>query len=326
MRIGLVLGAGGITGGAFHAGVLTALAEEVGWDARRAEVIVGTSAGSMTGAVLRAGLPSSDLAARAEGRPLSAEGRRVASGLGGPPGGFPLRSTRRVPSAVRGAGGTAALRRMAMRPWDVRPTAVLAALLPAGAVPTSMITDGLDPLFGRRWPAEAFWVCAVRLVDGRRVVFGREGAPEATVGDAVAASCAIPSYFEPVVIDGERYVDGGVHSLTNLDLAGGLGLDLVVVSSPMSQAGRTTPRATADWALRRYCRAQLDREAIGVRRRGTPVLAFQPTADDAALMGINAMDPSKRAAVSAAVRVSAGRRLRRADVADRVEILAGAAS
>ena len=79
-RIGLVLGAGGVTGGAFHAGVLAALAEGTGWDPRRAEIVVGTSAGSVTAAALRAGLPAADLAARAEGRPLSAEGARILAG------------------------------------------------------------------------------------------------------------------------------------------------------------------------------------------------------------------------------------------------------
>jgi NTE family protein len=211
---------------------------------------------------------------------------------------------------------------MALRPWDVRPAAVAAALLPPGRVSTSMITGGIEPLFGTRWPKDPLWICAVRLRDGRRVVFGRDAdAPATSVGEAVAASCAIPAFFEPVVIGGERHVDGGVHSPTNLDLLGGLGLDLIVVSSPMSIAGRSRPQATANWAVRRFCRAQLDREAIGVRRRGTPVLAFQPTADDAELMGVNAMDPSRRAAVAAAIRVSAARRLERADVADRVALL-----
>ena len=65
--IGLVLGAGGEVGYAFHAGVLTALAEVTGWDAGSAEVIVGTSAGSIAGAVLRAGCSPIDLAARGVG-------------------------------------------------------------------------------------------------------------------------------------------------------------------------------------------------------------------------------------------------------------------
>ena len=317
-RIGLVLGAGGVTGGAFHAGVLAALQDATGWDARSAEIIVGTSAGSLTGAVLRAGLPPVDLLHRATGRPLTPEGRRVSTGLAPPPTGFPLRPS----GAPRPRPASAdSLARMAARPWSVRPGSVLSALLPPGRISTSMITGGIEPLFGRTGPREPLWVCAVRLDRGQRVVFGRDGAPKVSVGEAVAASCAIPSFFEPVEVEGVRHVDGGVHSPTNLDLLGGLGLDLVVVSSPMSMAGRSLPRPSADWAVRRFCRAQLDSEAVGVRRRGTPVLAFQPTADDAAVMGLNAMDPSRRAAVAERAFASAKHRISLKDVQERVTLL-----
>src|SRR5688500_14571542 len=76
-RVGLVLGAGGVVGSAFHAGVLSALADDTGWDRRGAEVVVGTSAGSGTGALLRAGLPAADLAAEALGGRMSPDGARV---------------------------------------------------------------------------------------------------------------------------------------------------------------------------------------------------------------------------------------------------------
>src|SRR5450432_3427349 len=75
--IGLVLGAGGVVGHAFHAGVLAAVAESTGWDPRDADVIVGTSAGSVVGALLRAGASAPDLAARATGAPVSAAGQRL---------------------------------------------------------------------------------------------------------------------------------------------------------------------------------------------------------------------------------------------------------
>src|SRR5205814_9838116 len=63
----------------------------------------------------------------------------------------------------------------------------------------------------------------------------RPGAPPAPVADAVAASCAIPSFFEPVTIGGVAFVDGGAHSPTNADLLADRELDLVVVSSPRSE-------------------------------------------------------------------------------------------
>ncbi len=80
-RIGLVLGAGGVVGHAYHAGVLDGLAEATGWDPREAEVIVGTSAGSVVGALLRAGFSAHDLAARSTGDPVS-PGRRRPRGPG----------------------------------------------------------------------------------------------------------------------------------------------------------------------------------------------------------------------------------------------------
>src|SRR4051812_27370312 len=67
MRVGLVLGGGGLSGIAFHAGALCAMEHDLGWDPRSAELIVGTSAGSVVGALLRFGVPASDLAARATG-------------------------------------------------------------------------------------------------------------------------------------------------------------------------------------------------------------------------------------------------------------------
>jgi len=163
-------------------------------------------------------------------------------------------------------------------------------------------------------------VCAVRQANGRRVVFGRDGGRPA-VPDAVAASCAIPGFFRPVLIGGEPYIDGGVHSPTNADVLGDAApLDLVVVSSPMSRRGRR-PRLSADQAVRAWSGALLDAEVLRLRRRRMPVIAFQP--DDGVLveMGLNAMDPTRRAAIAGQARESTLRRLARTDVASRMEVL-----
>lgn len=316
-RIGLVLGAGGAPGGAFHAGVLAALSE-YGWDARTAEVVVGTSAGSITAASLRAGLPPADLANRATGAELTPEGASVLGDIAYapiPPIGRP--ELRRMSRAV---GAPLTLLRAAARPWAVRPGSLMAAFLPAGTVGTGVISSMVGAMAGEEWPQGDMRICAVRLSNGRRVVFRRDAVPGAPLGQAVAASCAIPSFFEPVVIDGERYVDGGVHSPTNLDLLAGKGLDLVVVSSPMSMAGRSL-RLSLDAPLRRYSRAVLDAEAARVRTRGTPVIAFQPTAEDQRVMGLNAMDGARRGAVAAGVRESTLRRLDRPETKARLEAL-----
>src|SRR3954470_7649243 len=78
-RVGLVLGAGGPVVHAFHSGVLAALAE-AGWDARDAAVIVGTSIGALTGALLRAGVAPADLYARVIGEPVASAGRALLAG------------------------------------------------------------------------------------------------------------------------------------------------------------------------------------------------------------------------------------------------------
>jgi NTE family protein len=325
-RIGLVLGAGGAVGHAYHGGVLAGLEEATGWNPRDAEVIVGTSAGSVVGSLLRAGFAAPDLAARSTGDPLSAEGRALVNraGTDGGPVSIPSRPRRR--RGLPRMASPALLARAALRPfWMNRPGVMLAGALPAGGVPTELISTGLRKLFGSDWPSRDLWLTAVRLSDGRRVVFGRDGAPVAHVADAVAASCAIPGFFEPVAIDGVTYVDGGAHSPTNADLLAGRDLDLVIVSSPMSVAGNRL-RPSLDLPARRMCRLYLGQEIARIRRRGVPVLTFQPTGDDLATMGLNAMDPSRRAPVTKQARKSALRKLDRADVRELVSLFSTAST
>jgi NTE family protein len=321
-RIGLVLGAGGATGHAFHAGVLAALSDSTGWDARDAEIVVGTSAGSLVGALLRAGLSAPDIAARTTDGILSPAGQELMAEtdavLAAQPQ-FPPRPVRRLRVPVMAAPG--AFAHAARRPWRVRPTTLMAAAMPAGRISTGIVVDGVRPLF-EEWPEPPLWITAVHLDTGRRVTFGRDASSEADVATAVAASCAIPGFFEPVVIDGVRYVDGGTHSPTNADLLAGLELDLVVVSSPMSIA-ESALRLSPDQPSRRLSRLALGREVARIRKSGTPVITFQPTAADLAVMGLNAMDASRRVEVTRTVRDSARRRIVRADARDRATILTG---
>ena len=311
-RIGLVLGAGGVVGGAFHAGVLSALEEVTGWDPRRASVIVGTSAGSVIAAALRAGLSTEEIFARGEGtRPPTIPSR--SSGLPQP---ARARRIRLEPGPGRTAADVMALmRRAALRPLAARPLAILASLIPDGTVPAEFIRSGIEAILPASWPTDPLWICAVRQSDGRRVVFGRDAYPD--VAAAVTASCAIPGVFRPEVIDGVSFVDGGAHSPTNADVLAGSGLDLVIVSSPMSMAGRGL-RLALDQPARRWSRALLDAEATILRRQGAGVVAFQPNRADLEVMGLNAMDRSRRTPVARQARESTLRRLERADTRRRL--------
>lgn len=298
-RVGLVLGAGGVAGQAFHAGVLGALGEDAGFDAGSAEVIVGTSAGSIAAALLRAGRSGSELLGRfgpmAQGGPVAQDGGRAPVGpdAGAHAGAAPL--------------GVASL--AAPQPGRARIGGRLARLVPAGRRSPGGIITMVRGAAGETWPGPATWICAVRRRDGRRVVFGQPQAPASDFPRAVAASCAIPGYFAPVVIGDEPYVDGGAHSPTNLDLLTGLGLDLVLVSSPMSVSRSAALGPRVDLGARLLFRAGLAREARPVRKGGTTVVTLQPTADDLRAMGLNAMDTRRVQDIEAQARTSTRNRL-----------------
>lgn len=305
--VGLALGAGGVIGHSWHAGVLAALAEW-GWDARRASVVVGTSAGAVVGAMVRADLSPADLLARSLDRPLSTAGRRIVAGalLTGP---MAAPSFRPPP---RGGWAPASPRTLlrAFNPLAPRLGLLAAGGLPRGTTDTAVISDGVDRLHRGRWPDLPLWVCAVRLDDGHLVVFGRDD-EQATVGQAVAASCAIPGFFSPVPIAGRDHVDGGVHSPTNVDQLARLDLGVVVVSSPMSLDRTAARRPRPDLVLRLGHRARLVREVATVRRSGTVVVSFQPGPGDIATMGPpgSAMRPGRRGPVARQARETTLRRL-----------------
>lgn len=297
-RIGLVLGGGGITGTAFHAGVITGLADQ-GWDARDAEIIVGTSAGSTAAALMRAGFPPLDYVPRVVGEAVSPAGARVLERIGRIPQPPPRRPGRLRPSAPE------LLRSIARRPWNYPLGVSLAALMPEGTVDISEVNPGFGPLF-ERWPVKPMWITAVNLVDGQRTVFGRDAV--ATVADAVSASCAIPGYFRPIVINGVPFVDGGAHSVHNLDLLADQDLDLVIVSAPLSTTDVLAPELGN--VPRAPLRHQLDREVRAVRNRGIAVEVLQPDAHLRSIMGMNSMDLSRRPAVARAARDYTARRVR----------------
>jgi NTE family protein len=161
------------------------------------------------------------------------------------------------------------------------------------------------------------------MSDTRRVVFGREDAPETDLTTAVAASSAIPGYFQPVEIDGEEYVDGGVHTPSNADVVRREELDLVIISSPMSTS-RNAPLVTRSQPARRHFRHRLAQEVRRLKRAGIPVVVFQPSAADQEAMGGKAMAPERNAAVVAASRETTRRRLDEGKYAERLALLAAA--
>ncbi len=219
--VGLVLGGGGITGASFHFGALFALRMATGWNPADAAVVVGTSSGAAVAAITRSG--RLDLEALVGDVHGDAE---FAAALG-------ERIYRRVP--VRGMGRWV---RHGLIPGLRRPGVRLVLGAPA---PYS--TDGIAEWVRRAlgpaadaWPDNPTTVVAYEIETRRRVAFGTVGSPDTDLATAVAASAAVPMVFNPVTINGKRYVDGGVASGTSADLVLGHSepLDLVIVSAPMA--------------------------------------------------------------------------------------------
>lgn len=302
VRRGLVLGGGGVLGASWMIGALAALQDSYGWDPRDAEVLVGTSAGSVLSGLLGCGITVETLVNHQRGVPAPGD-----PGVDFDPdnaSGGPL-----PPRPKMGIGSTSLLAQAVRHPRRLPPLAILSGLAPQGrgqldavgalieaAVEAAHAEAGTSD--ASEWaPHPATWIVTMDYDTGRRVPFGRAGAPPGRLRDAVMASCAIPGWYAPVTIDGRRYVDGGTCSPTSLDLLAGRGLDEVVVLAPMVSFEMDEPNSLVGRVERRFRRAMTKRvlrEAAKVRRHGTAVTILGPGREDLEAIGVNLMDPRRR--------------------------------
>jgi NTE family protein len=312
MKVGLVMGAGGVLGGAWLTGALDALARETRWDPGSAEYVVGTSAGSMIGALVAAGVPPWFMVAHSRGE--------VFEGLAGPDG-------RSAAEADRAAGAVFKIHRglPAIGPGSLRmaftalrnplrhtPLQMLAGWIPAGFISTDSLKDVVRRAVPSEWVDHPnYWAVACDYESGRRVPFGRLDSPRAEIAEAVAASCAIPGFYRPVRVSGRRYVDGGVCSLSNLDLVAGRGVDLVICLNPLTSPDRAAGLLDLVPALTNGAgRRRLAHEERKVRRYGTEVVVIEPSGEDLAVMGRNWMNAERRQRVIETARRTVADKLR----------------
>jgi NTE family protein len=292
-RRGLVLGAGGVLGASWTIGALRAVEEAAGWDPRTAEVVVGTSAGSVLAAFLANGVSVEQLLNHQRG--IVAPGDPVVD--------YDADSERALPQLPKlGIGSTRLLRTVARHPTKVTPLGAMAGIMPRGRgslAPVGALVESICPA-GMWAPRENVWIVAMDYDTGKRVPFGRSGAPPAGLSEAVMASCAIPGWYAPVEIGGRRYVDGGACSPTSLDLVIPLELDEVYVLSPMTSFDYDRPSsriAKLERRFRRVVTRRLLKEAAKVREAGTAVVMLGPGAEDLEAMGANLMDARRRTPV-----------------------------
>jgi NTE family protein len=306
-RVGLVLGAGGTLGAAWTIGGLAAVEERIGRPLDEADVIVGTSAGSIVAAALRHGFTPAELVAHQLG-----EGGEHLPGAHE----FEHDSGRLPPPPRLRLGSARLLATAALAPHSVHPTVLASALLPQGRSEHRTLRRYVQTLVRDdpgHWPARDTWIVGVDYECGRRVVFGRAGEPTATLPDAVVASCSIPGWHKPTTIGDRRYVDGGVRSSASLDLLHAERLDEVYVLAPMASRETDRPRRPAwraERAMRHVFAAQLDCERRQVERGGARVTLLTPGPADLAAIGLNLMDGRRRREVLQTAQVTVAAALR----------------
>jgi len=261
----LALGGGGVTGIAWEFGMLAGLAE-AGADLSTADLIVGTSAGSVVGAQVASGIPleelyagqlaqrANEIAARIRTRTLLAY----------------LWAFARSPDTASAGARIGRLALAARTVPEAERRAVLEARLPV-----------------HDWPERRLLITAVDARSGELVAFDRDSG--VSLVDAVGASCAVPGVWPPVTINGRRWIDGGVRSATNADLAAGC--EAVVVLTPFTAGFRAMPSVA-----RQVARLVAD---------GARVTVVSPDKAARRAIGRNVLDPARRAVSARAGRAQA---------------------
>jgi NTE family protein len=255
----LVLGGGGVAGIAWMTGLLTGLAE-AGHDRTSAGLIVGTSAGSAVAAQVGSGLPLDELFAR------QTEPAKQASEIS-----VELDMARLAADFTELLAGATSTLDAGRR---VGAYAIAADTVPEATRRAAVASRLPSP----QWPSRRILLVAVDAGTGEMLVLDRDSG--VSLVDAVAASCAVPGIWPPVTIDGRRYIDGGLRSNDNADLAAGF--RTITVISPMGY----NPPIPSPLALRDVVRQ--------LRADGSAVTVIEPDQASRAAVGANPLDPATR--------------------------------
>jgi NTE family protein len=226
----LVLGGGGVAGIAWETGVLCGIADELPAAAAvllESDVLVGTSAGSAVSGQIGSGTSLDELFARqvAESSP------ELDPGVG-------VEGIAELFLAAMTEPNTSAAQKM----QRIGAVALATRTVPA-PVRRQVIAHRLP---SHRWPDRYLRITAIDIDTGELVVFDRDSGVELV--DAVAASCAVPGVWPPVVIGGRRYMDGGMRSPINLDVADDCDVAVVLVPSGQSAPSPFSAGAAAEIA------------------------------------------------------------------------------
>jgi NTE family protein len=205
MTRALVLGGGGPVGVGWQAGLIAGL-DAAGVAVAESDAVIGTSAGSITGAQLLSGHELSEVVDPVSRPPEAGGGDVDLTGL-----------ITLVVDALAGGGTDVDIRRrigaVALDTWTVSEDAFVARF--------ALLKD-------REWP-DRFACTAVDTATGAFRLWDKASGVE--LDRAVASSCAVPTMAAPITIGGARFMDGGIRNSLNADLA--VGHDLVLAISCM---------------------------------------------------------------------------------------------
>ncbi len=254
----LVLGGGGVAGVAWELGIIAGL-HDAGVDVTNADLFIGTSAGSVVGAQITSGADIESLFAAQVIPTAQSKERNVE-----------FDATRLMEAFSEAIGG-----------WSTDPETIRARIgayaLKAQTIPEAerrAIIESRLPVKG--WPQQRLLIIAVDTGTGEEYIIDRESG--VSLVDAVAASCAVPGIWPPVTIAGHRYMDGGVRSTANADLASGY--ERILILNPLGE--------NAEFM------GGLHAQVASLRQNGSQVLVIGPDEASIAAIGANPLDPATR--------------------------------
>jgi NTE family protein len=284
-NVALVLGGGGSAGHAWTIGIIAGLAEAGVDMAEAADLVIGTSSGANAAAQVRSGILPAELLASILSQPVPAAGQKRPTPTGPPMSTvFDTASVFERMRAIGAAASSAADLQRAMGAFGLESDATLG---PAAAEHWRATVAARLPR--QQWPDRPMIVAALNAHTGELVTFDRDSGVDLV--DAVTAGTALPGMVPTHNINGTRYINGGVRSAENADLA--TGYANVVVISPFG--GRTGPLPAGQFeGLRRFPGADLESEVETLRKQGSSVEVITPDADSRAAMGTNQMDLATR--------------------------------
>src|SRR6202043_2201130 len=235
-NVALVLGGGGAAGNAWEIGIIAGLAE-AGLDmTEAADLVIGTSSGATAAAQVRSGIPAAELFASV----LSPPAQPVGQNRERPPS-LPMATVFERMRAISAAATTAADLQRAMGAFGLERDSTLEA----GAAQRRATVAARLPR--PEWPDRPMIIVAVDAHTGELAAFNRGSGVD--LADAVTASTALPGLVPTVSINGRSYIDGGVRSADNADLASGY--PNVLVLSPLGGRSQAAPEAGQFEGLRR---------------------------------------------------------------------------